>query len=131
MQYSRDKIGFSCYNNAAHYKNTFFTFSGGPVVPSGNLSSPSVSSASSQPHMVPTIVGYTTTGRPSSHQSQPMSFTRALEITENLDQGGGGQQQQQQPRVRVQQQPQQEPQSAGEDGRRDSVYDMSSYEISV
>ena len=61
-----------------------------------------------------------------------MSFTRALEITENLDQGGGGQQQQQQqPRVRVQQQPQQEPQSAGEDGRRDSVYDMSSYEISV
>ena len=64
-----------------------------------------------------------------------MSFTRALEITENLDQGVGGQQQQQhqhqQQRVRVQQQPQQEPQSAGEDGRRDSVYDMSSYEISV
>ena len=83
--------------------------------------------------MVP-IVGYTTTGRPSTHQQQPMSFTRALEITENLDQGpgGGGQ-----PRVRVQQppgQPQQEPQSSqggGEDGRRDSVYDMNSYEISV
>ena len=118
----------AAYNKKASF---IFTFSGGPVVPSGNLSSPSVSSASSQPHMVPTIVGYTTTGRPSSHQSQPMSFTRALEITENLDQGGGGQQQQQQPRVRVQQQPQQEPQSAGEDGRRDSVYDMSSYEISV
>ena len=34
-------------------------------------------------HMVP-AEGYSTTGRPSTHQQQPMSFTRALEISENL-----------------------------------------------
>jgi len=108
-------------------------YPGGPVVPSGNLSSPPVSSAASSHHMVPTsAVGYTTTGRQSTHQQQPMSFTRALEITENIDQGGGQprgfprQQQQQQ-----QQQPQSDQQKNDDGSRRDSVYDMNSYEISV
>jgi len=132
-------------------------YPGGPVVPSGNMSSPtataSVSMASSH-HMVP-AVGYTTTGRPSTHQQQPMSFTRALEISENLDQ----QQQSQQVQTRYlrtsnqTQQPQGQPQQPSslqppsslssneakqsqnsqnnEDPRRDSVYDMNSYEISV
>ena len=86
--------------------------------------------------MVPSAVGYTTTGRQSTHQQQPMSFTRALEITENIDQGGGGgqprgfprpQQQQQQ----QQQQPQSDQQKNDDGSRRDSVYDMNSYEISV
>ena len=110
-----------------------FIILGGPVVPSGNLSSPPVSSAASSHHMVPTsAVGYTTTGRQSTHQQQPMSFTRALEITENIDQGGGQprgfprQQQQQQ-----QQQPQSDQQKNDDGSRRDSVYDMNSYEISV
>ena len=86
--------------------------------------------------MVPTsAVGYTTTGRQSTHQQQPMSFTRALEITENIDQGGGGGQPRGFPRPQQQQQQQQQPQSdqqKNDDGsRRDSVYDMNSYEISV
>ena len=132
--------------------------SGGPVVPSGNMSSPTAQQANpaaSSHHMVP-MVGYTTTGRPSAHQQpptsqQPMSFTRALEISENLDQ------QNTQPpnsnsnsrylRASNQQnQPQQTPAGAPVGGlapsgpsdhkgqtedRRDSVYDMNSYEISV
>ena len=134
-------------------------FLGGPVVPSGNMSSPTASasvSAASSLHMAP-AVGYTTTGRPSTHQQQPMSFTRALEISENIDQqqqvqqqprggylrtnpnqpgqqpgGGGGQPQSLQPPTSEAggKQPQNS-QNNQEDPRRDSVYDMNSYEISV
>ena len=135
-------------------------FLGGPVVPSGNMSSPTASasvSAASSLHMAP-AVGYTTTGRPSTHQQQPMSFTRALEISENIDQqqqvqqqqprggylrtsnvqpgqqpgGGSGQPQSLQPPTSEAggKQPQNS-QNNQEDPRRDSVYDMNSYEISV
>lgn len=122
------------------------------MVPSGNMSSPTAgpppptSSSASSHHMVPpqAMVGYTTTGRPSTHQQQPMSFTRALEISENLDQSSNARFM----RASNQQQPQssQQPQSNSgsgeaassstsnketEDNRRDSVYDMNSYEISV
>merc|ERR1719445_585970 len=126
------------------------------------MSSPTASGSggpggASSHHMVPSV-GYTTTGRPSTHQQQPMSFTRALEISENLDQ----QQQSQQVQTRYlrtsnqPQQPQGQPQQPSslqppsslssneaslgkqpqnsqnnEDPRRDSVYDMNSYEISV
>merc|ERR1712029_264027 len=122
-------------------------YPGGPVVPSGNMSSPTATTSaaavaavavSSHHPMVPTMVGYTTTGRPSTHQQQPMSFTRALEMTENLDQRGRPQSQQPSVGVPVNQGPPQpssqplDPQSASnEDSRRDSVYDMNSYEISV
>jgi len=137
-------------------------YPGGPVVPSGNMSSPTASASVSvapSHHMVP-AVGYTTTGRPSTHQQQPMSFTRALEISENLDQQQQQQSQQVQTRyLRTSNQPQQpqgqpqqpsslqppsssssneaslgkQPQNSqnNEDPRRDSVYDMNSYEISV
>jgi len=135
-------------------------YPGGPVVPSGNMSSPTASasvSAASSLHMAP-AVGYTTTGRPSTHQQQPMSFTRALEISENIDQqqqqvqqqprggylrtnpnqpgqqpgGGSGQPQSLQPPTSEAggKQPQNS-QNNQEDPRRDSVYDMNSYEISV
>jgi hypothetical protein len=128
------------------------------VVPSGNMSSPTASasvSAASSLHMAP-AVGYTTTGRPSTHQQQPMSFTRALEISENIDQqqvqqqprggylrtnpnqpgqqpgGGGGQPQSLQPPTSEAGGKQsQNSQNNQEDPRRDSVYDMNSYEISV
>lgn len=120
------------------------------MVPSGNMSSPTAgpppqvptSSSASSHHMVPSsMVGYTTTGRPSTHQQQPMSFTRALEISENLDQSSNARFMQ-----RASNQPQSsQPQSSEalaatsssasnkdtEDNRRDSVYDMNSYEISV
>ncbi len=45
-------------------------YPGGPVVPSGSTTVTSHTSSS------PIGVGYTTTGRPSVHQQQPMSFTR-------------------------------------------------------
>ena len=143
------------------YHPTFkILFLGGPVVPSGNMSSPTASasvSAASSLHMAQSAVGYTTTGRPSTHQQQPMSFTRALEISENIDQqqqvqqqprggylrtnpnqpgqqpgGGGGQPQSLQPPTSEAggKQPQNS-QNNQEDPRRDSVYDMNSYEISV
>ena len=55
-------------------------YPGGPVVPSGTLSSPTntTSVAGGSSHVTPGLVGvgYTTTGRPSTHQQQPMSFTR-------------------------------------------------------
>ncbi len=64
-------------------------YPGGPVVPSGTLSSPtnttSISSSSgpSSSHMMPAgVVGYTTTGRPSTHLQQPMSFTRLARFHE-------------------------------------------------
>jgi len=121
---------------------------GGPVVPSGNMSSPTATTSaaavaavavSSHHPMVPTMVGYTTTGRPSTHQQQPMSFTRALEMTENLDQRGRPQSQQPSVGIPVNQGPPLQPSSqpldpqsaSNEDNRRDSVYDMNSYEISV
>ena len=122
---------FNSNGEGSPYIQFTFIILGGPVVPSGNLSSPPVSSAASSHHMVPTsAVGYTTTGRQSTHQQQPMSFTRALEITENIDQGGG------QPRgfprqQQQQQQPQSDQQKNDDGSRRDSVYDMNSYEISV
>ena len=123
-------------------------FAGGPVVPSGNMSSPTATTSaatvaavavSSHHPMVPTMVGYTTTGRPSTHQQQPMSFTRALEMTENLDQRGRPQSQQPSVGIPVNQGPPLQPSSqpldpqsaSNEDNRRDSVYDMNSYEISV
>ena len=57
-------------------------YPGGPVVPSSGQPK------SSQGPMAPTM-GYTTTGRPSSHQqTMPMSFTRALEVSEALQQVG-------------------------------------------
>ena len=119
-----------------HWKIIFKILTGGPVVPSGNMSSPTATTpaqVSSHHPMVPTMVGYTTTGRPSTHQQQPMSFTRALEMTENIDQRGRPTSQ---PANPPQSQPSSQPldpQSAAsnEDGRRDSVYDMNSYEISV
>ena len=49
-------------------------YPGGPVVPSGNMSSPTASAsgpAASSHHMVPTV-GYKTTSRPSTHQQQPI-----------------------------------------------------------
>lgn len=81
------------------------------------------------------MVGYTTTGRPSTHQQQPMSFTRALEISENLDPGQAAQNRAQYNMQRASTQPQ-NGQNTGDketekDERRDSVYDMNSYEISV
>merc|ERR1719273_2614138 len=122
------------------------------------MSSPTASGSggpggASSHHMVPTV-GYTTTGRPSTHQQQPMSFTRALEISENLDQQqsqqvqtrylqtSNQQQQQSQPRQPSSLQPPSTSSSSNEakqpqnsqntdDPRRDSVYDMNSYEISV
>ena len=114
---------------------------GGPVVPSGNMSSPTATTSaaavaavavSSHHPMVP-MVGYTTTGRPSTHQQQPMSFTRALEMTENIDQRppAGAQTGARPPQqIAVSQAQPLDPQGS-EDNRRDSVYDMNSYEISV
>ena len=108
--------------------------------PTATTSAAAVAAVAVSSHhpMVPTMVGYTTTGRPSTHQQQPMSFTRALEMTENLDQRGRPQSQQPSVGVPVNQGPPQpssqplDPQSASnEDNRRDSVYDMNSYEISV
>ena len=120
------------------------------------MSSPTASGSggpggASSHHMVPSV-GYTTTGRPSTHQQQPMSFTRALEISENLDQQqsqqvqtrylqtSNQQQQSSQPRQPSSLQPPstssssneaKQPQNNTDDPRRDSVYDMNSYEISV
>ena len=64
-------------------------YPGGPIVPSGNLSPPG-HYPSSHHHHHP---GYATTGRISHYQQQqqqpqqqPMSFTRALEVSESLQQ---------------------------------------------
>ena len=66
-------------------------YPGGPVVPSGNLSPPSHYPSSHQHHHH--HPGYATTGRISHHQTQqlpqqqqqqPMSFTRALEVSESI-----------------------------------------------
>ena len=122
-------------------------YPGGPVVPSGQLS-PQHSTATSQIHLrntsqqpsqlqtTPASLGYSTTGRMSvhqqnapgaagpSHQQGPVSFTRALEMTENLAKdaqvheghmpvGGSGDSNPQ------------------DNQKRDSVYDANNYEISV
>ena len=84
-------------------------------------------------------VGYSTTGRMSvhqqhsastSHQAQnqgPVSFTRALELTENIQTSGGSQ---------SQNSGKNNSQGTTEGGsqdnqKRDSVYDVNNYEISV
>lgn len=60
-------------------------YPGGPVVPSGNLSPPGHFPSSHHHHHH--HAGYATTGRISHHQiQQPMSFTRALEVSESLTQ---------------------------------------------
>ena len=98
--------------------------------PTATTSAAAVAAVAVSSHhpMVPMAVGYTTTGRPSTHQQQPMSFTRALEMTENIDHAG--QPGARPPTVAVSQAQPLEPQGS-EDNRRDSVYDMNSYEISV
>ena len=68
-------------------------YPGGPIVPSGNLSPPGHYPPSHHHHHT----GYATTGRISHHQQQqqqqqqqqPMSFTRALEVSESLSQQPG------------------------------------------
>jgi len=109
-------------------------YPGGPVVPSSGQPK------SSQGPMAPTM-GYTTTGRPSSHQqTMPMSFTRALEVSEALQQGAQPPQQPPPPTsilrnsghgATPQQQPDRQDQQPQDGGNRDSVYDVNSYEISV
>lgn len=92
------------------------------MVPSGHMS-PQLNSSMGQPgpHLSSqggrlAMPGYLTTGRPSPHQ--PMTFTRALEVTKSLegDKATTGKKQGTDPK---------------RDENRDSVYDMNSYEISV
>ena len=133
-------------------------YPGGPVVPSGQLSPQHTTVQASQvpqqshnrtvsQHPSSQSVGYSTTGRMSvhqqhsaatSHQAQnqgPVSFTRALEMTENfakegnLVQSGVGSHSQNTGKNNSSG-------ATGESGsqdnqKRDSVYDVNNYEISV
>ena len=107
------------------------------MVPSGHLSPQLGGNGTGEQQGRMVAPAYTTTGRPSPHQQQPMSFTKALDVAESLEGGAGRGQQQQQPQQPVsilrnssQQQQQPPPPPQGDNGR-DSVYDMNSYEISV
>ncbi|XP_059090491.1 palmitoyltransferase ZDHHC8-like isoform X1 [Tigriopus californicus] len=136
-------------------------YPGGPIVPSGHMS-PHLGNAttSSLPGSGAKIMtpGYTTTGRLSAHQThallqqqqqqqqqqqehgivvsslhQPLSFTKALEVTEGIQRavnsGNSGSQQQHQQQILPQQQQQQH--LGASDDNRESVYDLNNYEISV
>ena len=133
-------------------------YPGGPVVPSGQLS-PQHSSASSQIHQQPHIrsvnqhpsqaVGYSTTGRMSVHQQHtagtptthqqhsqgPVSFTRALEISESIAEEGQITQTTSVPQIQTVTKAQATNNSgdtiAKDNQKRDSVYDANNYEISV
>jgi len=119
-------------------------YPGGPIVPSGQpLSPPHHQTSNQRPvshHGSGASAGYSTTGRMSVHQ-QPPTFTRALEMSKSMGQSlnhSGHSAESHQPPAGTEMhqvgggsgQPVQ--QGQGEDGsRRDSVYDMNSYEISV
>ena len=134
-------------------------YPGGPVVPSGQLSPTHSAATTSQVHhqqqhmrstsQQPTqqSLGYSTTGRMSVHQQHasasthqqhnqqgPVSFTRALEMTENIAKDG----QQIQTHPGSQNQSTIQVQAGGsvdntaqDNQKRDSVYDVNNYEISV
>ena len=133
-------------------------YPGGPVVPSGQLS-PQHSSASSQIHQQAHIhsvnqhpsqaVGYSTTGRMSVHQQHsagtptthqqhsqgPVSFTRALEMSESIAKEGQITQVTSVPQIQTVTKAQATNNSgdtiAKDNQKRDSVYDANNYEISV
>jgi len=103
-------------------------YPGGPVVPPGHVSPkaprrPHFPGQQGPPHLVNSSpysdnVIRTSSGGPLGPGPQgPMSFTRALEVTDSLQQGRG-------------QQGNHPGQNVGDEGNRESVYDMN-YEISV
>ena len=136
-------------------------YPGGPIVPSGQLSPQHSTATASQIHpqqhprtinQHPTSqsVGYSTTGRMSIHQqltavtptahqqhSQqgPVSFTRALEMTENIAKEGQLVQStagSQVPNTGKAQATSGSSETTTQDNqKRDSVYDVNNYEISV
>ena len=136
-------------------------YPGGPVVPSGQLSPQHSTAGTSQLHQQqhtrsmnqhPTSqsVGYSTTGRMSIHQQLtavtptahpqhgqqgPVSFTRALEMTENIAKEGQlvhSSSGSQVPNTgKAQAQSSSTDNSTQDNQKRDSVYDVNNYEISV
>ena len=136
-------------------------YPGGPIVPSGHMS-PQMGQNTSQGRKIKLFgpsdrvlkffsssisaryvpQGYMTTGRLSTHQQQqaqqqqqqqPLSFTRALEVSESIEGRGGGQGQPQS--ILKNSGGRAPPASGGGAGgggdERESVYDMNAYEISV
>eukprot|EP00095_Tigriopus_kingsejongensis_P007921 maker-scaffold1210_size55525-snap-gene-0.22 protein:Tk07921 transcript:maker-scaffold1210_size55525-snap-gene-0.22-mRNA-1 annotation:"palmitoyltransferase zdhhc5" len=118
-------------------------YPGGPIVPSGHMS-PHLNNSGGTSHPMGggkiLTPGYTTTGRLSAHQQhalqqasahpQPLSFTKALEVTEGIQRSSAG-------AAMTGGLPPgghsgvMQAQGNGSDENRDSVYDLNSYEISV
>eukprot|EP00096_Caligus_rogercresseyi_P016311 TRINITY_DN890_c0_g3_i1.p1 TRINITY_DN890_c0_g3~~TRINITY_DN890_c0_g3_i1.p1 ORF type:complete len:651 (-),score=214.52 TRINITY_DN890_c0_g3_i1:184-2136(-) len=101
-------------------------YPGGPIVPSGHLSPPptSKSSSSSSPY-----ANHPPSSHQQQHQQQPLSFTRALEVSDSLGGGGGGGNQFHHPQQHQHLHHPEDP-SNPDNAHRDSVYDIN-YEISV
>ena len=120
-------------------------YPGGPVVPPGHVSPKLARRGMPLPHQQqqhPTPSPYSSdnvirntnvTSSPHASPAQgPMTFTRALEVTDKLQMRGGGRggPPLPHPQQGQQQQQQQAPSEGGAEGNRESLYDVN-YEISV